>query len=82
MDACYNLKGKWKRIQGFNRKLQAGDNLIITLFNKELKYKINDIEINFNEKIPEIDNKEIYLLVHDRYKNCKCNILYITEIIS
>ena len=82
LSACYSLKGGWKYFKGFNRRLQAGDNIIITLFNKELKYKVNDIEINFTEKIPEVDNKEIYLLVHDRYQNCKCNILYITEIIS
>ena len=81
LSACYSLKGGWKHFQGNYRKLHTGDNIIITLFNKELKYKVNDTEINFSEKIPEIDNKEMYLLVHDRNKNCNCNILYITEIV-
>ena len=81
LNACYSLKGGWKHFQGNYRNLHTGDNIIITLFNKELKYKVNDTEINFSEKIPEIDNKEMYLLVHDRDKNCKCNILYITEIV-
>ena len=81
LDACYTLKGNWKHFKGNYRKLQAGDNIIITLFNKELKYKVNYIEINFSEKIPEDDNKEIYLLVHDRHQDSKCNILYIAEII-
>ena len=82
LEACYSLKGGWKHFKGINHELQAGDNMIITLLNKELKYKVNDIEINFTEKIGDVDNKEIYLLVHDRDINCKCNILYITEIIS
>ena len=74
----YNSKG-WKNIKGIGRKLQTGDNMIISLINGKMYYNINGTQIDLIEHIP-LKEENIYLLVHDRYLESKCNIEYITEI--
>ena len=81
-DLCefYSLSGKWKNFKGIGRKLQKGDSMKITLLEGKMRFKVNETILDFVENIQLQDNKEIYLLVHDRDLNSKCNITYITEI--
>jgi len=76
----YSLKGQWKSYKGIGRNLQKGDYMTITLLDGEMRYKVNETTLDFVENIQLQDNKEIYLLVHDRNLKSKCNIIYITEI--
>ena len=75
----YNCNEKWKRFKGIGRNLKW-DTLIITLFEGKMSYKVNETQLDLIENIPFQDNKEVYLLVHDRYLTSKCNINYITEL--
>ena len=81
-DLCefYSLNGEWKNFKGITRKLQKGDSMTIALLDGIMRFKVNETILDFVENIQLQDNKEIYLLVHDRNLNSKCNITYITEI--
>lgn len=83
LDAYYNLKNNWTNsLKRFSRKLQQGDYMIIIMKKGKMIYKINDEQLEVVLNIPEHEKNEIYLLVHDRKCNCKCNIEYITELLD
>ena len=81
LEQFYNLKQKWTRVKSFEKHLQAGDNMIITLLNEKMRYKVNGTQLDKEENIQMNDNKERCLLVHNRNLKSKCNIAYITEIL-
>ena len=56
--------------------------MIIIMKKGKMIYKINDEQLEVVLNIPEHEKNEIYLLVHDRKCNCKCNIEYITELLD
>ena len=77
----YSLDRKWTHFKGFERDLQSGDSLIIILSNEKIIFKVNENQIFEVSNISLNDDKERYLLVHNRNLKSKCNIAYITEII-
>ena len=76
----YTLQKGWKNSFINTRPLRDGDNVIMTLKNGELRYSINDIQLNGFIKIDLSNKEEMYLLVHARNDRSKCQIIYIAEI--
>ena len=79
----YTLKNGWKNcFRNENRPLKNGDFVTITLRDGELRYAINDEELDGFIKVDMYDKKEMYLLVHIRNEKSKCQIIYISEIFN
>ena len=76
----YTLNKGWKNCFKSPNILRAGDNVTFTLKNGELRYSINDIQLNGFIKIDLSNKEEMYLLVHARNDRSKCQIIYIAEI--
>ena len=47
-----------------------------------MNYSVNQTKLDFAVSIAQYNDKEIYLLVHDRYLKSKCKIEYIVEILD
>ena len=78
----YDLNGGWNDCKGIGRELQSGDYMVIKLYDGKMKYMVNEKQLDFVVNISQYNDKEIYLLIHDRYLKSKCNIEYIAEIID
>jgi hypothetical protein len=79
----YTLRTGWKNcFINDTHGLKSGDNVTITLKNGELRYAVNDEDLGGLIKVDLYEKKEIYLLIHTRNDNSRCQILYISEIFN
>ena len=80
----YSYESGWERVFNADRGFEKGDAVIMRLKNGEISYLINneDIGRRFKMKIDEINNNEIYLLIHRREDTSQCEIKYIYELID
>ena len=52
LNQFYNLSDTWRHFNGIGRKLQSGDNMIITLIDGKMNYTINGTQLDFIAIIP------------------------------
>ena len=74
---------KWKRYFGGRNRLKNGDDLTIILNNGKLKYLINgdDLGKEYTINNRDLDEENMYLLIHRRNQYSQCELKYIYEII-
>jgi hypothetical protein len=75
---------KWQKFFKFSNKLKNGDDLTIILNKGQLKYLINgeDLGKSYPIESSDLDEEEMYLLIHRRNQYSQCEIKYICEIIN
>ena len=74
---------KWKSYFGGRNRLKNGDDLTIILNNGKLKYLINgdDLGKEYTINNRDLDEENMYLLIHRRNQYSQCELKYIYEII-
>lgn len=81
----YSYKNnKWEKYFNGKNKLKNGDDLIIIVKNRELKYLVNGKDLGKGYKInnEDLDKEDMYLLIHRRNQYSQCEIKYIYEILE
>ena len=80
----YTQEKNWFKYFNSKRRIKQGDSLTIRLKNGRLDYFLNGNSIgnSYIININEINNKEMYLLVHRRNFGTDCELKYIYELID
>ncbi len=80
----YTQEKNWFKYFNSKRRIKQGDSLTIRLKNGRLDYFLNGNSIgnSYIMNINEINNKEMYLLVHRRNYGTDCELKYIYELID
>lgn len=79
----YTKNSGWKNcFTKGQRPLKAGDYMTITLWNGELRYAVNEIDLGSVIKIDMTKKKEIYLFLHTRNNKSRAEITYVSEIFN